>query len=79
LVYSKHLPASHAVDQYNPMTAIPIDPKPGSPEARKEGCTCAPVGNNNGRGIRGDGFTYGWMIDVNCRIHNNGKRRAGLS
>jgi hypothetical protein len=46
-------------------------PPPGSEEAKKKGCTCPVLDNNNGRGVSdpktGDGARY-W-ISATCPIH----------
>jgi len=50
-----------------------IPPNPGSPEAKKQGCTCATQDNGNGRGCglkSEDGFPLFW-IEPECPIHGD--------
>jgi hypothetical protein len=42
-------------------------PKPGSPEAVKQGCTCPVIDNRYGRGIR-DGSDEFWF-NLTCPLH----------
>jgi len=44
-------------------------PKPGSDEARSEGCFCARMDNNYGRGRWDDGEKYGWYVTEGCPVH----------
>jgi hypothetical protein len=44
-------------------------PKPGSDEARAEGCFCARMDNCYGRGWGGDGERYGWCVTEGCPVH----------
>lgn len=45
----------------------PADPKPGSDDARKLGCTCPVMDNAHGKGV----FALGtaWWITVGCPVH----------
>lgn len=44
-------------------------PKPGSEKAVSIGCTCAVIDNYYGRGHRGDGARYGWIVSEGCPVH----------
>lgn len=44
---------------------------PGSNKAIKNGCTCAIIDNNYGKGRYGNGDKYGWFITSGCKIHDN--------
>jgi len=46
-------------------------PSPGSKEARKQGCTCPVLDNNNGEGIQifEDGDRQFW-ITQGCPVHD---------
>ena len=47
---------------------------PGSPAARKNGCTCPVIDNSRGRGmyLDEDGKPV-YAVSGNCPVHNNGK------
>lgn len=45
------------------------DPKPGSREARSQGCRCPVIDNHHGRGRGGDGQQHGWWIAQDCPLH----------
>lgn len=47
---------------------------PGSEEAKKEGCTCPVMDNNNGLGILLDGSTQFWISD-GCPVHDPDKTK----
>lgn len=53
------------------------NPRPGSPQAVRDGCTCPILDNEHGKGRWGDGETYGWFIMANCPMH--GKSLRGLT
>lgn len=49
------------------------DPKPGSPEAIKQGCTCPVLDNGYGKGIYGEGEKFGWWVSQDCPLHGKSK------
>ena len=48
-------------------------PKPGSPDAIKQGCVCPILDNAHGAGVGGDGEKYGWWTNADCPIHGGEK------
>jgi hypothetical protein len=54
------------------------DSRPGSPEARAQGCLCSPGANHDGAGIRNPdtGEIY-WLVDVECPLHGYGAAGDG--
>lgn len=44
-------------------------PKPGSPDAIKQGCVCPILDNAHGAGVGGDGGKFGWWISGYCPLH----------
>ena len=46
------------------------DPKPGSPDARKQGCTCPVIDNHHGAGD-----PRGWWVSGDCPLHGDAWRR----
>jgi len=44
-------------------------PKPGSHEARAQGCKCPMFRNSFGRGVGGDGRKNGWELSTDCAMH----------
>lgn len=45
------------------------DPKPGSREARAQGCKCPVYDNAHGKGRGGDGERNGWYMATDCPLH----------
>ncbi len=52
-------------------------PKPGSPEAVAEGCTCPTSDNHHGKGHLGKGQKFGWWINGGCPLHNRKEANHG--
>lgn len=50
-------------------------PNPGSPEAKRRGCLCPRLDNNNGEGFPVDGQPCWWMTD-DCPLHGARVRAA---
>lgn len=50
--------------------------RPGSPEAREQGCICPVLDNAHGRGYLGDGERFGWVMRGDCPIHGEEVRRG---
>ena len=44
-------------------------PKPGSDEAREQGCKCPRIDNHYGKGRGGDGEAFGWYVSSVCEVH----------
>ena len=42
---------------------------PGSPEAKRDGCSCPVIDNHHGKGLGGDGEKYGWVVVLTCEMH----------
>lgn len=49
------------------ITPVPL-PTPGSPEAKRQGCTCPILDNGHGRGFPGPDGPLFW-ISADCPIH----------
>jgi len=45
------------------------NPKPGTDEAKEQGCTCPVYDNCHGLGVNSAGEIYGWWIDSACKVH----------
>jgi hypothetical protein len=56
-------------------TADCADPKPGTPEAVAQGCTCPVVDNCGGSGAERDGARLGWHQTFGCPLHWPGDER----
>ena len=51
------------------MNQIMTTPKPGSDEARAQGCKCPRIDNHYGLGKAGRGNIYGWFLSGECELH----------
>jgi hypothetical protein len=45
--------------------------RPGTISAFKSGCTCSIIDNHYGKGYRGDGSRWGWVMSETCPIHGS--------
>lgn len=52
------------------MTATFVLGAPGTKQAQENGCVCPVMDNHYGRGWGGDGATYGWVVNGDCRLHS---------
>lgn len=41
----------------------------GSLAAMRLGCTCPIIDNARGKGLGGDGWRFGWVINDDCPLH----------
>lgn len=55
-----------------------IQKRPGSNAAVVAGCDCPIIDNHYGKGYRGDGVLYGWVMIESCPIHNRAKTRFDI-
>lgn len=44
-------------------------PKPGTQDAREQGCRCPVMDNHSGKGRGGHGAKYGWFMREDCPLH----------
>jgi hypothetical protein len=49
-------------------------PNPGSPTAKKQGCTCPIIDNHYGKGFMLSGKKV-WWIDETCKLHAKRERK----
>jgi hypothetical protein len=47
-----------------------IQKRPGSNAAVVAGCDCPIIDNHYGRGYRGNGADYGWIVVEGCHMHD---------
>lgn len=45
-------------------------PPPGSDAAALMGCKCPRMDNGYGRGWLGDGAKFGYVVNMECSVHN---------